>query len=362
MSVIDTDEFLQEIDSEEPCGPNLEYDPDFVELETAIVGKPEVQYGDTITPAVPPEWKLIKKLAQDLLGRSRDLRLAVPFSRSLMALSGMQGFADGLLLIKRLLEERWDSVHPQLDPDDGDDPMLRINSLASLMDLVTTIRELKETAIIVLPGLGPLSLRDLEIANGEVPAAEDQPKMSISSITSALLDVEEARLQAALDAATLAYECAVGIEDGLAAQVGRSQALNMSVLTKNLKRAKDFLAENMAQRNGGVVAGAESEQGSGDAAGGAVSSGGGGAVGGGRAAPISGEIASREDVSRMIDKICVYYEKYEPSSPVPLVLQRAKRLVTKNFMEIMEDLAPDGINQVTVISGAPAKSSDDDDY
>ena len=33
---------------------------------------PEVQYGDTIVPAVPPEWKHVKKQALDLLEHTRD--------------------------------------------------------------------------------------------------------------------------------------------------------------------------------------------------------------------------------------------------------------------------------------------------
>ena len=356
MSIINIDDFLKEIDEAEPCGPNLEYDPDFLELEQAIQGKPEVQYGDTITPAVPPEWKVVKNLAQDLLSRSRDLRVAVPYTRALMALSGMAGLADGLCLIKRLMEERWDSVHPQLDPDDDNDPMLRINSLTSLTDLVTTIKELKEIAFIMLPGLGALNVRGLEIANGEVAVPDDQAKLSISSVDAAMLDVDDERLQAALDNASLAYESAVGIESGLAKQVGSSQSLNMSVLTKNLKRAKDFLAERMARRNGEAGAAENSSEAGAEASAGVAFSGGGSAA---RPAAISGEIASRDDVQRMIDKICTYYEKYEPSSPVPMVLLRAKRLVTKNFMEIMEDLAPEGINQVSVISGVPRVQEND---
>jgi type VI secretion system protein ImpA len=32
---------------------------------------------------------------------------------------------------------------------------------------------------------------------------------------------------------------------------------------------------------------------------------------------VVGEIASREDVIRTLDKICEYYNRHEPSSPVP---------------------------------------------
>ncbi len=53
----------------------------------------------------------------------------------------------------------------------------------------------------------------------------------------------------------------------------------------------------------------------------------------------------------MLDKICKYYAQNEPASPVPLLLERAKRLVPKNFFEVLEDLAPDGMSQLLMVSG-----------
>jgi type VI secretion system protein ImpA len=44
---------------------------------------------------------------------------------------------------------------------------------------------------------------------------------------------------------------------------------------------------------------------------------------------------------------------------VPLLLERARRLVPKNFFEIMEDLAPEGIAQLTVISGPRGEAQQD---
>ncbi|HWW71597.1 MAG TPA: type VI secretion system protein TssA, partial [Duganella sp.] len=76
-----------------------------------------------------------------------------------------------------------------------------------------------------------------------------------------------------------------------------------------------------------------------------------GADGGRRATPITGEIANRADVVRMLDKLIGYYEQHEPSSPLPLLLVRAKRLAAMSFMEILEDLAPDGIQQASLIRG-----------
>jgi type VI secretion system protein ImpA len=52
-----------------------------------------------------------------------------------------------------------------------------------------------------------------------------------------------------------------------------------------------------------------------------------------------------------LDKICDYYERYEPSSPLPMLLKRAKRLATKSFLDILEDLTPDGVSQARIIGG-----------
>ncbi len=362
MSVINIDDFLRDISDAEPSGPDLEYDPAFMELEQEAQGKPEVQYGDTIQPAVPPEWKTVKKMAIELLGRSHDLRVAVVLSRALMALNGMAGFADGLHLIRRYIEERWETMHPMLDVEDNNDPMFRINSLTGLIDLPTTIRELKDTPIIILPGLGPLTIKGLEIANGELSVPEDQPKLSMTSVDAAMLDADDERVQHALAGVTLAWESAVAIENGLGQKVGSSQALNMTPLVKNLKRAYDFVRERVARRNGDAAPADAATDAADGGAGGAVA---GAAAGGAVAArpqAISGEIGTRDDVLRMLDKICTYYERFEPSSPVPLILQRAKRLVTKNFFEIMEDLAPDGINQVTVVTGYSPPQPEEDSY
>lgn len=348
MKIFDVDAMLQELDSQAPCGPNLEYDPEFIELEQAVLGKPEIQYGNTITPAVSPDWKVVKRLAAGLLERSRDLRLIGPLLRAALALDGVAGMADCLNLMARLLDERWDSVHPQLDPDDGLDPMLRINSLAMLIDTATVLREIKDAALVVLPGLGPLSVRHLEIASGELQAPDGQEQLAMSSIEAAIRDVEPDRLAHAAQAMHLAVNCASHIEALLVRQVGSAQALNLAPLVRILRRGHDFLVSQIGQDDS-VPTSAENPGEEAQARADGTSP--------ARVTAISGEIGSREDVLRMLDKICSYYQRSEPSSPVPLLLERAKRLVPKSFLEIMEDLAPDGIAQLTVISGQRREES-----
>jgi type VI secretion system protein ImpA len=49
--------------------------------------------------------------------------------------------------------------------------------------------------------------------------------------------------------------------------------------------------------------------------------------------------------------LCDYYRQNEPSSPVPLLLKRARRLATKDFVDIMRDLVPEAMDKVAVIKG-----------
>jgi type VI secretion system protein ImpA len=348
MSIVDVDVLLQEVDAGMPCGPNLEYDPLFLELEQNALGKPEVQYGSTIVPAVPPEWKLVKKQAFELLGRSRDLRVAMLLLRALLALHAIPGFAAGIRLIERLVEERWDSVHPQLDPDDDNDPTLRINSLSTLLDAAAIVRDLKDTAFIQLPSLGPLSVRVLEVSSGEVPPAAGQAVIAQSSIDAALADVRPEALLEAAQAAGQAHDSVANLEAVLTRQVGAANALDLGILKRQLRRMRDLLAPHLPQT--------EEPETMPDAA--AIEEAAAGADHGARpiaaAAPITGEINSRADVVRMLDKILAYYQRNEPSSPVPMLIERAKRLAPKNFFEIMEELAPESVNQLKILRGPEA--------
>ena len=64
-----------------------------------------------------------------------------------------------------------------------------------------------------------------------------------------------------------------------------------------------------------------------------------------------GQVNTREDVTRALDQIIAYYERNEPSHPLPIVLKRAKRMVAMSFLEIMKDVAPDAMPQAQLLRG-----------
>ncbi|MBL8260727.1 MAG: type VI secretion system protein TssA [Candidatus Competibacteraceae bacterium] len=347
MSVIDSEALLEEIAAETPCGEDLEYDPAFAELEELLQGAPERQYGDTIIPAQPPDWRAVKKTALSLFERTKDLRVAVALARALLHTDGLPGFTDGLEVVRGLIERHWQGLYPPLDPDDDDDPTLRVNVLVALCDQDATLRGLRETPLVDSRALGRFSLRDVQIASGALtPLSTDDPAElpTQANIDGAFMDADAGALQSNAEALGDAIAQVARIEATLTDWIGVTRAPDMSALAAVLKEMRHVLAQQLQKRGVGLIAEAVAET---DAGAEPTS----GAAGSGQRL-VAGEIGSREEAVRMLDKIGEYFERHEPSSPVPLLLKRAKKMVDKDFMALLNDLAPGGIEQATLILGS----------
>ncbi len=259
-------------------------------------------------------------------------------------------------------------MHPQLDAEDDDDPTLRVNSLAPLGSLNGPLRYLRATVFVQSPRVGKITLRDLKIANGSLkPAAvgDDDtpppPTVSMSEIEGCCLDCAEELLQASAAAAQSALDKAKAIEKVLDGHLG-SLGPNLKTLVSDHFELHKFLSVQVEKRTPTVDDDSDADSDDDDTAGDGND---GASIGAGGARAVQaggGRIAGPADVIKRIDEICEYYARYEPSSPVPMVLRRAQRLVGKDFLQLLQDLAPDGIDQLRVVTGAqPEAEADDDD-
>ncbi len=354
MARIDADSLLQQVSEELPCGEDLEYDAAYGELERASRGKPEHAMGDTVVPAEDADWKEVQDLALQLLSRTKDLRVLVYLARAQLHTEGLVGFNDSLRVLGDTLENYWDAVHPQLDPDDNNDPTLRVNTIMSLCDPETVLRSLREAPLVTSRTFGRFGYRDIAVAHGDLPppSGADGEMPDVATINAAFKEGDLEELKANAEAAREALERSATIESLVTDKVGAQNAPNLAELRTVLKAIHKILAEQLAELGVGDGASAEiGDMGDGsDAA----------EVGEPSAAApgvaVSGRINSREDVIRALDKVCEYYARNEPSSPVPMLLRRAQRLVSKDFMEILRDLVPDGVSQAETFSGT---TSDD---
>src|SRR3954451_10301090 len=185
---------LPPVSDDAPAGENLELDPDFGALERAAQGKPEVQYGSTIEPAVPPDWKETASLAEALMQRTHDLRVFVHLAIARLHLDGFPGYGRVVRLIRHEVDEAWAHVHPQLDPEDDNDPMQRANALLRLQDPAHVLRTMRDLPLATTPRTGPVSWRDIAVLNGAVEADPGKEKMTEAMVAAAFRDCDQARL------------------------------------------------------------------------------------------------------------------------------------------------------------------------
>jgi type VI secretion system protein ImpA len=335
-----------------PCGPNLKGSLEWGEFERLAAGKPAQYVGPTIVaPAEDPPWSAVVERATKLLNRTKDLRLAVHCTKGLIRLQGWAGLASGLGLVRGLLERYWEGLHPELDRDENDDPTLRLNCLADLSEDEQVQTTLRNLPIVSSARAGKLSLKDILQAGKDAKPANGQAKptgITPSVVAAVFAEVEFAALSATAADVNQALEHLLGIETFVAQSVGAGHALNLLRLKGLLQEANRLLADKVAARQPAVATPAsEGESMSISGANGTN-----GATGGGANAAVPvGAIRSRDDVVKALDAICEYYRVYEPSSPLPLLLNRARRLVSKDFLEILQDLAPAGVAQAQTIRG-----------
>jgi len=249
-----------------------------------------------------------------------------------------------LTLTKGLLAQYWEGVNPRLDPDDDNDPTFRVNTIASLAAPEGMIQIVRQAPLLAARGFGQLKVRDLLAALSAAPgetSEEGQP--DLATIEAAFMSCEPEAVKTVHEALTVCAESLKGIESALTDRIGVGQSADLSALSDILTKIGQFVSQRLGEES---LPGEKGE----DMADELSSS----ASGSAPATEIklaSGVIASREDAIRMIDKVSEYFLRNEPSSPVPILLNRAKRLVSKSFMEIIEDVAPDGLAQIQKLGG-----------
>lgn len=360
---IDVDKLLQPIAGDNPCGADVRYDPEYAALMELAKGKPEQEItegsGPTATrkivPGEDPPWSEVRKGCEAILGRSKALRVGLFLTVALTRLEGYPGLAQGMTVLHGLLEKFWDNLYPELDPDDPNPALERINIIASMAtpadsygDLVRFQNRILESPITESVQVGRFSLRDIELAakapTGE--AAKDFRGATPALVDAAFQETPTEHLQSILKAIQTSKEKLASMDTFLTGKVGSGGACDLGPLKKVLAQAEKLVGEQLAKKTGAAAPGG---------APGTPGAAPGGTAGAGGGAPIAGEVRSRQDVLLALDKVVQYYLKSEPSSPVPLLINRAKRLVSMGFFEIIQDMTPEAIPTLSKIAGTEAK-------
>lgn len=232
---------LAAVSANSPCGEDLEYDAQFLQLERDAQGRPERIMGDSVQAAEPPAWRAIEQSSTLLLQRSKDLRITHFLVQSALALDGLPGLANALTLVSQMLQQYWAELYPLLDADDDNDPTVRINALSGLA-CETNIRLLRESVLTRSRAFGTVSLRAALHASGLQGFSDES--LNADELSGALRDSDPEQLATVRAALNEARGAVDAIERFVSDQVGSAEGVDLNALRQPLKLALQILAEH----------------------------------------------------------------------------------------------------------------------
>lgn len=330
---IDIDSLVAPVSDDQPSGPDLSYESERQQIE-AIFDRPiddgGAEEGET-------DWREAIRLITGEAAKTRDLWLAVYLIRAAAQSGNFDLLADGTELLARLVEERWDDVHPQLDEYGFIGRKSPCESLTRIGDF---LGPLGRVPLLEHPRLGRYSGADFERFQEQGSSAE-----GFGMFRAALEATDAEHLQEVARRLDAIREALRRTDAVMTEKAEGDTATNFQptydLLDKFRRAVAAYLpADAQSDAGQGVDDG---WGGSPDTAGAATGS------SGGHQAPsvagFSGGINSRDDVIRALDAISTYYTRHEPTSPVPFALRRAREWISLDFLAVLEDIAPGSLDE-----------------
>jgi type VI secretion system protein ImpA len=354
-AVLDFDRLLAPIAGDSPGGPNLRLDPspatDYQQVKMAReAARAAERRGFSDVEGMVPgrdEWRSIMNLAPEILAtQAKDLQVASWMIEAIVREQRFAGLRDGLILVRRLVEEFWDHLHPMPDEEDGIIP--RIAPLTGLNGEDaegTLIMPIYNVPITAAPNQEPFTCAQHRFAT-EMPNITDaEQKQQRAQKNAALL----AQIQSAAASSSNAFFR--DVRDDVAACLTEFESLGrvlnqkcgkdatgypLAPPTSNIKEAlencrsivalltKDRVLDEPPPVEGELIT--------------VDGEGGGNGVDLRRAA---GAIRSREEAFLILNHVAQYFERNEPQSVIPHALRQVERWGRASLLELMMELIPD---------------------
>jgi type VI secretion system protein ImpA len=323
------EEFDRPVSAEHPCGEDLE--------DTQLLASFDAYrlFGQAVPLPDDTDWRAIKAKSREAIGKSKDLRLLGHFAAAALRVDGWPGFLGSVHVASNWIKTYWSAVYPHVD----EDAILRKNALNALADRMSILDGIRRMPIVENRQLGRISLRDVELAKGQLaPTDKDTSPTSEAQVAAVFTATSTEVLQAFKTSTETAIGDLKSIDTAMRDFGGVSASPDFDPLLEMMVKIDTLVGEQLKER--GVVS--EGSEGAGSSGEGQLVN--------------MGAIKSRQDALRALDSIALFFRQTEPSSPIPLFLERAKRLIGKDFLEILADVAPDGVATARSAGGLTADS------
>ena len=324
---------LQALSAEHPCGQDLE--------DTQLLASFDGYrlFGQSAPLASDTDWREIRDRSLEALEQSKDFRLLAHLASAVVRTAGFAAFTETLAVAARWLELWSSEVFPRVD----EDAILRRNALNGFADRMAVVDGARRAPIITHAQLGSVSIRDVEIAIGQLVPVEDETAMDQVQLNALLAASTVEDLQTLATKLEAAVSSLKAIEQAMREQGGSQAAPDFEGLLVPLGRTLKLLNDHLATRSPAATEASENADGSPLAA--------------GEGPTAVGSIRNRQDATRALDAVAAFFRTNEPSSPIPLLIERAQRLVAKDFLEVLAELAPEALAIAKAASGVREPSA-----
>jgi type VI secretion system protein ImpA len=352
--MLNIDTLLVPLAGDNPQGESLEYDPRYEEMEALAVAVADKQIGDSVIGGHGPDWKKLEKTCVELWAKTRDLRVASYLTVALACENGFAGLSGGFRLLKYLVSELWTQFYPLLDAEDDNDPLERLNilimlspELGAVNDPVMFISHLRLCRLV--PSL-TYTTRDLMLAQGDLDAGGDTGAgKELNLINAEIFNLQKDEVETALNDATAASTAIKDFCAAMTEKMGSGFSVTMTALEKEIEYVSRYLSGILSKMRASAEADADA-----DASDDMSTSDGTPATldtATIKGASGSGKLKNRAEAVMFLRKGAEYFEREEPSSPVPLLIKRAIRFSEMSFMDLLADIAPDALPRGNDILG-----------
>jgi type VI secretion system protein ImpA len=329
MDLTDTG-LLAVITAEHPCGENLE--------DTQLLASFDGYglFGRSTPLSAELDWRDIRDRSLEALEKSKDFRLLTHLASAVVRTDGFPAFVQTLTIGARWLDLWGEEVFPRVD----EDAILRRSALNGFADRMAVVDGVRRASILTHRQLGSVSIRDIEIVTGHVTPAEGETvELSEPQLEGlfAATSVEELRsLHDQLNEAVLSLK---SMEEAIALRSGAQATPDFATLAVPLARTLQRVSAHLDTRSDAAP---ETTPDATDT---------GAAASTGTDGVAIGAVRNRQDATRALDAVAAFFRTNEPSSPIPLLIDRCKRLVAKDFLEVLAELAPEALAPAKAASG-----------
>jgi type VI secretion system protein ImpA len=345
--MVEFDALLQPISTEKPAGEDLRLDPGdltFSQLE---------EYRTEVDPTLDAggesrsaNWPGVVSLCEETLTeRTKDLEIAAFYTQGLVAVEGVSGLLTGLRILRGLVEEFWDHVHPGWDEGEIIEPIRArpLSWIGSSREFLATVKKLQVTDPI---GDAARSWFDYEQSKRVDKAAISADQSAFQELVggglitgeqwrSSLGGTPPERLGATIGGLKECVAELAALDKACEDRFTEDPPFLMDLISL-LEEIMEYLEQYASSGGAGATETAPAAE--------AQSSGPGSPPMAAAPAGIpasgapAGPIASRDEAYRRLREVAEFLRKTEPHSPVPPLLDRAVRWGNMSFEKLFDDV------------------------